>query len=107
MIFLYKNKTKKMTTTGPNPQPSSALMAAVHEVLMWPVVAYDHISNDISTKVYGKPALAGYAEIAAALGAFYYMQGGFRLDGSYMELGLSYLAAGAAFTAVDMALRKV
>ena len=105
MIFLFKKK-HKMTTTGPN-LPQSKLMSVVHEVLMWPVVAFDDISNDYSTKVWGKPAYAGYAQIAAALGAFYYMQGGFRLDGSYMELGLSYLAAGAAFTAVDMASRKL
>lgn len=82
---------------------SDRVMNAVREVLFWPLESFDLLRGDLSSpKHWGKTALIGYAQVGAALGAFYYMQGGFRLSGSYMDLGLSYLAAGAAFKAVDM-----
>jgi hypothetical protein len=70
------------------------------DALTWPVTVVKLLLSDKSANNWqNRKALMGYAQIAAGLGTFYYMQGGFHLQGSYIDLLTSYAGAGAAFAA--------
>ncbi len=71
------------------------------DALTWPVTSVQYLLQDKKANNWqNRKALMGYAQIAAGLGTFYYMQGGFHLQGSYIDLLTSYAGAGVAFVAV-------